>query len=355
MTDLPNWLETRKSLITGSDLSALVGLNRFITPWALHARKRGLIPDQSENEAMLWGSLLESAVLRHPALAKAFDFVPWGEYDAGPIPCEVIETDRVPVLIDRSLGLGGTPDAIGTTLGGPILGEVKTVGDRSFQTWEPCDESEPVAEGLRAPTRQLPDSHVLQVTTYMGLLGLDTAIVMVLIGGQRLEVHRVAFDPAVYAALSTHALKALDAIAREEEPPFDPYADGANVGHWLASRPLSSSVTPVTDPELVRLATEAGAFARIEKAAKREGDARKAALAHAFGLAGIGKALFPGLGKATVIDLKAQPEKVVTKKATEASRYLRLYPDKKADGAAALAEATQLILTAGDSGEESDE
>lgn len=357
MSDLPSWQSVRNNgIFTGSEVAALAGLSKFATPWKLHARKLGQIPDVRESEAMLWGTLLESAILRHPALQAAFGFVPWQSKLGflSQCPCEVVETDRVPVLIDRRLGLGGTPDAIGKHDGELVLGEVKTVGERAFQTWEPSDDTEPVAEGLRAPTRTLPDSYVVQVTTYLGLLGLDTAIVPVLIGGQRLEVHRVPFRPEWFAALSAHALAALDAIARGEEPPFDPYADGADVGHWLMGRELRSELVTVDDPAIVRRAIEVDALARLAKVVKREREARMAALAHDLGLAGIGKAQIPGLGKLGIVTVKATPERTVVQKAREGTRYARIWAAKDWDASAAVADVAALCLSApaGEDGED---
>lgn len=56
------WLNARRMGIGGSDAAAIVGLNQYVTPYALWADKTGRVPEQKENEAMRQGRDLESYV-----------------------------------------------------------------------------------------------------------------------------------------------------------------------------------------------------------------------------------------------------------------------------------------------------
>ena len=58
------WLEERRKSLGGSDVGAILGLNRWRSPYTVWADKRGLIPDEPDNEAMRVGRDLEPYVLQ---------------------------------------------------------------------------------------------------------------------------------------------------------------------------------------------------------------------------------------------------------------------------------------------------
>lgn len=62
--DMPReqWLELRKKGIGGSDSAAIVGLDRYRSPFDVYADKLGLKPEQPDNEAMRQGRDLEQYV-----------------------------------------------------------------------------------------------------------------------------------------------------------------------------------------------------------------------------------------------------------------------------------------------------
>jgi putative phage-type endonuclease len=62
--DMPReeWLELRKKGIGGSDAAAIVGLDRYRSPFDVYAEKIGLKPEQPDNEAMRQGRDLEQYV-----------------------------------------------------------------------------------------------------------------------------------------------------------------------------------------------------------------------------------------------------------------------------------------------------
>lgn len=58
------WLEHRRKRIGGSDAAAVVGLNRYASPYSLWADKRGLLPEKEDSEAMRLGRDLEDYVAK---------------------------------------------------------------------------------------------------------------------------------------------------------------------------------------------------------------------------------------------------------------------------------------------------
>ena len=59
-----DWLQERRGSLGGSDMGAILGLNRWRSPYTVWADKRGLLPDQEDNEAMRTGRDLEPYVLQ---------------------------------------------------------------------------------------------------------------------------------------------------------------------------------------------------------------------------------------------------------------------------------------------------
>lgn len=58
------WLKERRGSIGGSDVGALLGLNRYRSPYTVWAEKTGLLPEQQDNEAMRQGRDLEDYVAK---------------------------------------------------------------------------------------------------------------------------------------------------------------------------------------------------------------------------------------------------------------------------------------------------
>lgn len=58
------WLKVRESGIGSSEVSTILGINPFETPYQLYLRKKGMMPAKEENFAMRAGHYLEDAVSR---------------------------------------------------------------------------------------------------------------------------------------------------------------------------------------------------------------------------------------------------------------------------------------------------
>lgn len=70
--DEESWLEKRKGYVTSTEVSAIYGLNTYLTHYELWHQKRGLLPVvREENNFMLFGKLMEDvvcqmALIEHP-------------------------------------------------------------------------------------------------------------------------------------------------------------------------------------------------------------------------------------------------------------------------------------------------
>ena len=347
MADLANWHDVRGTVTTASNIAALAKLSKWETPWSLYQRRKGLLPPVEETEAMWFGTHLEPVIMARLEVVLGCPVAKWDDFARGSAIDEqhlfdtgttIVETDRGPVLVNHRLGTGGTPDGVAYIDGQWWLVECKTVGYQAHCAWAKSD-GEATFDGLKPPTRELPDGYVTQPTVYCGLLGLAGIVVPVLVAGQRLDVYRVEFDRELFDALCVLSQEAATADA---PPEFDPYKDGEKVGAWAAMVPATETVT-IDDPEFVTLAREANAFGQLAKRAETESKARRAALLHRMVEAGVAKATVPGVGKVSVTTLKAVPERTVTQKARAATCYARIALGKDAETATAIEAASEQV------------
>lgn len=79
----PEWHETRAAGISGTDVGTIVGVNPWLSPYALWAKKTGKIADEhKDNEAMYWGRAAEEIIVRrfaeeHPDYTIYYNVGTW--------------------------------------------------------------------------------------------------------------------------------------------------------------------------------------------------------------------------------------------------------------------------------------
>lgn len=177
MTDLAapgraEWLARRRQGIGGSDIAAILGLNRYTTPLQVWLDKvQGA--DDVDNDAMEWGRRLESVVA-----AKFADEHP--ELTVLPSPGLIADPD-VPIFL-------ATPDNL-IGQGDGIL-ECKTAGERAGEAWD--DDA-------------TPDAYVMQLQWYLGVAGESRGWIACLIGGRRYVEREFARDDRLIDAMRTRA------------------------------------------------------------------------------------------------------------------------------------------------------
>ena len=96
----PEWLAWRKTVITATDASIIMGNNPWDTPFKCWQRKLGLIEEKTSNEAMERGKRLEPE-----ARAK---FIEHHGIDVKPAVVESTEFDFLGASLDGITQLGGT-------------------------------------------------------------------------------------------------------------------------------------------------------------------------------------------------------------------------------------------------------
>ncbi len=96
----PEWLSWRKTVITATDASIIMGSNPWDTPFKCWQKKLGLIEEKKSNEAMERGKRLEPE-----ARAK---FIELHGIDVNPAVVESTEFDFLGASLDGITELGGT-------------------------------------------------------------------------------------------------------------------------------------------------------------------------------------------------------------------------------------------------------
>lgn len=190
-----DWLALRKSGIGGSDIAAIIGLNRFRGPYDVYMDKTTEADTAEEtNEAIHFGILLEDIV------AKEFT------QRTGMKVQRINATLKNGICIaniDRTIispAISGNVRFKDGALTTDALLECKTAGFHSAWRWGPSQE-DLIIKGLPVPHAEMPVEYLAQIQWYMGITYCKTAYVAVLIGGQDYRIYRVDRDEEIIQSL----------------------------------------------------------------------------------------------------------------------------------------------------------
>lgn len=202
------WLEIRQQGIGGSDIAAILGLNKYRTALDVYQDKLGIAAEIEENEAMHFGTILEDVVAQefservglrvqrvNATICTGKDFWMRANIDRAIVNPDIAGNVRIKEQKDTNRIL--TTDA--------IL-ECKTAGFRSAHLWGPSQELE-IATGEVTSEHEIPIQYELQVQWYMAVTGVAKAYVAVLIAGQEFRCYEVDRNEALIAQMTQYAHK----------------------------------------------------------------------------------------------------------------------------------------------------
>ncbi|RKD20989.1 hypothetical protein BEP19_15000 [Ammoniphilus oxalaticus] len=158
------WLEWRRRGITGSDIGAICGINKWSSPVSVYMDKLGELPEQEDNEAMYFGRILEDVV------AKEFSFRTGFRVERRNAILQHLEHEWALANIDRLI--------IDREKGHGIL-EVKTTSEYLKDQW--TDD-------------EVPASYLTQIQWYLFVTGLQWGYFATLIGGNKFIMKYVERD-----------------------------------------------------------------------------------------------------------------------------------------------------------------
>ncbi len=202
------FLQRRLSGIGGSDVSALLGLNKYTTQYELWLKKTGRFEenlDEDQAERMDWGNTLEDVVAKKYAQRSGVKIQRINSQIVHP-SCEIAigNLDRV-VLLPKTLARWDGERIKGAE---KVL-EVKTA---SAFTENGCEWGEP-------GTDKVPIHYFLQVRWYMGIAKLEQADIAVLFGGQKLKTYTVHHDQGFFDDLLNEAGEWWEKHVKADTPP----------------------------------------------------------------------------------------------------------------------------------------
>lgn len=195
-TDKASWLQERSRDVTSTEVSALFGLSPYLSEFELFHRKReGEMMRIEENERMIWGSRLESAIAHGVAADNDWNIRQANYYIRVP---EI----RIGSSFDYEIV---QPDA------GPGLMEIKNVDRLQYQqTW--ADDG----AGLEAP------EHIeLQIQHQMEVADRDYCILVALVGGNHIRWIRRYRDREIGKTIRDRVAQFWDAVSRNAAPSPD--------------------------------------------------------------------------------------------------------------------------------------
>lgn len=194
----PEWLELRKTGITGSDVAAIVGVSKWTSALACWAKKLGKIDDElTQSEPMYWGSTLEPVIRDHFIKTTGWSVQEVGTYAHQDRPWQLANPDGIIVKETGELALL----------------EVKTA---RFE-----DDWQVPAEGTLGNAAGVPRHYRTQVQHYLDVFGFDEAFVAVLFGGSKFRIFHVPADAFEQEANREASERFMENLATETKPDWD--------------------------------------------------------------------------------------------------------------------------------------
>ena len=165
------WLKWRKRGIGGSDISCLLGINKWkseIELWLDKTNQTNELP--AENEAMQWGNIMEPVIRNHFAEVTGKPVI---EVKA------MLQHPEYPYMLADVDGL--TVDDSGN----PAILEIKTASEYKRSEWE----------------EDVPAYYQTQIQHYLCVTGIRKAYCAVLIGGNCFKIYEVDADDEIQSML----------------------------------------------------------------------------------------------------------------------------------------------------------
>ncbi len=185
------WLRWRKKGIGGSDVSCLLGINKWKSEIELWQDKTNQSnEEQPDNEAMEWGRIMEPVIRSHFAEVTGKKVI---EVKA------ILQHPEYPFMLADVDGV--TTDENGN----PAILEIKTASEFKRPEWED----------------DVPVYYQTQIQHYLFVTGVQKAYAAVLIGGNSFRVYEVDADAQVQAMLVEAEKRFWDKVQNMVRPEVD--------------------------------------------------------------------------------------------------------------------------------------
>lgn len=252
------WLLTRRQGIGGSDIAAILGLNKYKSPMGVYLDKVGETPiEDTAGEAAYWGNVLEEVV------AKEF------QERTG----EKVRRDNRMLAHPEHPYLMANLDRV--VVGKKEILECKTSSAYRLKEWE---------------SDEVPMEYLLQIMHYLAVTGYDRAHIAVLVGGQKFIHKTIERDEELIQQIIDMASDFWNNHVMTKTPP--PYDGSSATSNFLSAMfPQADQETEtVLDDEADALITQYQEAKEREEAAKKDKTEAENKLKGMVGLAELGLA-----------------------------------------------------------------
>jgi putative phage-type endonuclease len=211
--------------IGGSEISSVLGINRFKSKFELWLEKTGQVKKPFlTSEAVEWGNLLE------PVVRDKFRAVTGFKVFKNNF---VLQHDIHDFMIANVDG-----EVIDPSFGGRGILEIKTTGSHNAKDW----------------VNGCPDYYMAQVQWYLGCTGYEYAYIAVLIGGQNFKYFLIERDDYIIDIMIKEAMVFMDMVRNHIPPEI---GGSQTESEWLLSAFPEAIEEEISIPyELERMAQE---------------------------------------------------------------------------------------------------
>ena len=172
ITDKQSWLENRLLDVTSTEVSALFGLNPYLSKFELyHQKKDKVVANIDDNERMAWGRRLEDSIAREFAYRNNFKVEQFDVY-----------------IRDEDSRMGSSFDYKIVSEKEPMILEIKNVDSLAYKNgWIEYDEE-----------TILPPDHIsMQLQHQLEITGYNIGYIVALVGGNTMKVVKSKRDPNI--------------------------------------------------------------------------------------------------------------------------------------------------------------
>jgi putative phage-type endonuclease len=241
-TNRDAWLRERLRDITSTECAALFGASPYATAFEIYyAKKDGVAEAIADNERMRWGRRLQDPIAHYVAEDCGIEVRKKTEY--------IRDTEtRVGASFDFEIvaATGGDYKKTIDDKGAGLM-EIKTVDPVAFaESWDVVD-----GNAVEAPP------HIeLQVQHQLLVSGLQWALIVALVGGNRVSIIERAYDPDLGAHIMQKAREFWEMVERGTPPAPDYTRDAATIRRLYLNSVAGKLLDARNDTDLAKWVEE---------------------------------------------------------------------------------------------------
>ena len=227
ITDKQSWLENRLLDVTSTEVSALFGLNPYLTKFELYHRKKDkVVVNIDDNERMAWGRRLEDSIALEFANRNKFKVEQFDVY-----------------MRDPDSRMGSSFDYKIVSEEEPMILEIKNVDALAYRkNWIEHDEY----------NIEPPEHIALQLQHQLEITGYNVGYIVALVGGNTMKVVKSKRDPEIGKLLTQKVKNFWEKIQTNTEPNPDYTKDAQYIMKNLCNQADASTILNA-DPEMDQL------------------------------------------------------------------------------------------------------